>query len=117
MTGAGRNALSRPGKLFLIVNLLVFPVAGLLLLPSMPRMLDPQTTPLFFVALPVALGLVLTGLNVGLVLAARRAFGWNGETAAMAVWTALCVATFVLLGAYSPLNLALRLVLRGFAGP
>ncbi len=102
----------------MIVNLLVFPVAGLLLLPAIHGTLDPQATPLWILAaLPVTLGLVLIGGNLGLVLAARHVAGWNGETAAMAVWAALCVATFVLLGAYSPLNLALRLVLRGLAGP
>jgi len=111
------HAISRLGGLFLVVNLLLFPVVGQLLSPALQRVMDPQTTPLWILAaLPATLGLVLIGANVGLLLAARRVAGWNGETAAMAVWTGLCVATFVLLGAYSPLNLALRLLLRGFAG-
>lgn len=117
MPAAVENSISRLGALFLIVNLLVFPAASLLFLPGMYRLLDPLTTPLWILAgLPVFLGLALIGCNAALAVAAWRRAGWTGEAAAMAVWTALSVLTFALLGGYSPFTLFLRRGLDALAG-
>jgi hypothetical protein len=116
VTNPRQTVLSGHGRAFLLVNLFGFPAASFVLLPALAWLATAAAAPLWlFLALPVAVGLALLAVNVWLVGAAWRAHGWGGEAAAMSAWTGLCVLTFAMLGAFSPLNLALRLAIGGMA--
>jgi hypothetical protein len=101
---------SRLGSIFLLVNLFGFPAASFVLLPVLAWLAMAVSAPRsLHIALPVTLGLPLLVLNVWLVREAWRENAWGAEAAAMSVWTGLCLITFVVLGAFSPISLALRL--------
>ena len=115
MTSPAKPSPSRFGGIFLLVNLFGFPAASFLVLPVLARLATAASAPSWLhIALPVALGVALLALNAWLVQAAWRENGWGAETAAMSAWTGLCPIFFVLLGAFSPINLVLRLATGGF---
>jgi len=81
-------------------------------MPVLARLATAASAPIWLhIAVPHALGVALLVLNAWLVRAAWHEQGWGTETVAMSAWTGLCLIFFALLGAFSPINLVVRLVL------
>lgn len=110
MIGASeQNGARYHGRTFLLVNLLGFPVAGVLM-RALLRVMAVAGTQLWIpIALTLGVGIALMIANIVLVGLAYRSPGWTASTIAMAGWSLVCIATLILLGSYSPLNLALAL--------
>ena len=102
-----------PAHTFVLLNVLGFPVAAYVATLVVRGLAILQAPAIALVAVVTGAGLVLLAINIWLTWAAARSRASGASIAAMAAWTLACAATLVLLGAYSPLTLALNFAFGG----